>query len=165
MIILGIDPGIARMGYAVIKVVGDKLCALSFGCLETEKKIGREKRLLTLSKDLEKLIRKHKPNYLSLEQLFFFKNSKTAFLVGESQGIVLLESAKNKIPVIEVTPLQVKQALTGYGLATKEQIQKMVKTIFQLKEIPKPDDVADALAIAYCASRFINWNSKNKRKC
>lgn len=155
MIIFGIDPGIARLGFGVIEAKGNEARLLTFGCLETKKEMGREKRLLFLSDSLRKLIKKYQPKCLAVERLFFFKNNKTAFAVGEARGVVLLEAARARIPVTEVTPLQVKSALTGYGLASKEQIQKMVKTIFSLKEIPKPDDAADAVAIAFCASGLL----------
>lgn len=157
MIILGIDPGYARLGYGVIKNENNCQEALAFGCLETKKDTSPEKRLLFLSQELEKIIKKFHPEKIVVEKLFFLKNSKTALGVGEARGIILLSAAEAKVPVLEVTPLQVKSALTGYGLADKKQVQTMVKNIFKLKEIPKPDDAADALAIAFCGAGWTKF--------
>lgn len=152
MIILGIDPGIGRMGWGVIRKTGSKLEALDYGCVETPKEHDDGARLSAIKKELDRLIAKYKPEVIGVEQLFFQKNAKTAIVVGEARGVIILAAYESGARVIEVGPGQVKQALTGYGSADKKQIQQMVKIIFGLKEIPKPDDAADALAIAYAAS-------------
>lgn len=114
-------------------------------------------RLEVLSKNLEKIIKKYKPKLIAVEQLFFCKNVKTALIVGHARGVVLLVAKQNNIPIVEFTPLQVKQAVSTYGSASKEQVQKMVKLLLNLKDIPKPDDAADALAIAICAINSFNF--------
>jgi crossover junction endodeoxyribonuclease RuvC len=119
--------------------------------------------LLFLSKALKKIFKKYRPDRLGVERLFFFKNNKTAFAVGESRGMILVTSAEANVPVFEITPLQVKNSLTGYGLADKKQIQTMVKLIFKLKEVPKPDDAADALAIAFTASSLQDFLKKHNQ--
>lgn len=151
MIILGIDPGTASLGYALLKNKKNSPEIITYGCLNTPKNLEPALRLKTLYNGITRLIKQHRPNYLASEQLFFLKNQKTAMRVSQAQGIVLLAAANQKLPVLELTPLQVKQAVTGYGKAEKQQVQKMVKVILKLKEIPKPDDAADALAVAICA--------------
>lgn len=149
--ILGIDPGTAATGWAVLeeKKKGEaKLVA--FGCVNTSKLKSSEERLLEIGKDIKTLIKKYKPDEAAVEDIFFFKNLKTAITVSQARGVLLYKIAKNRIPVQSYTPLQVKQALTGYGRADKKQIQIMVKNILKLKSIPKPDDAADAIAIAIC---------------
>lgn len=148
MVILGIDPGIARCGWGIVEVRGAKCEVRNFGCLETKASTAIEKRLLIVYKGIVKLIDKYKPDVISVEELFFNTNSKTAFIVGEARGVVLLAGAEKNIPISVFTPLQVKMAITGYGRADKNQIGKMVKTLLKLSEIPKPDDVNDALAVA-----------------
>lgn len=154
MIILGIDPGIADTGYAVIKSEGSKLTCLDYGSIQTSPKSGLVKRLEILNNELDKVIKKHKPDIGAVEELFFCQNAKTAMIVGQARGVILLTISQNKIPLKEVTPLQVKQAVSTYGRATKVQVQKMVKLILGLDEIPRPDDAADALAVAICAGNF-----------
>ncbi|HDH31760.1 MAG TPA: crossover junction endodeoxyribonuclease RuvC [Candidatus Wolfebacteria bacterium] len=152
MIILGIDPGIADTGYGVIQVNGQKLACVDYGSIKTKAKTELPERLEIINLELKKQIKKHKPNLMAVEQLFFCKNVKTALVVGHARGVVLLTAKQNKVPVVEFTPLQIKQAVSSYGQASKAQVQKMVKLILNLKEIPKPDDAADALAAAICAS-------------
>jgi len=152
MIILGIDPGTARMGWGVIKSVRGEQSLVAFGCITTMAKLPPEDRLLTIRQELEKLIRIYKPARVGVEKLFFAKNTKTALSVAEARGIVLVTLRGADVPITEFTPLQVKQALTGYGRADKRQMQIMVKTLLKLKDIPKPDDAADALAIAMTAA-------------
>lgn len=154
MIVLGIDPGTARLGYGVIEVDTRSVRAVDFGCIETAKEWKSAKRLLFLRQAVEKIIQKHQPERVGVEKIFFAKNSKTALGVGEARGVVLACIAEAGILVCEMTPMQVKNAVTGYGLADKQQIQKMVQMIFKLREIPRPDDAADALAIALTASRM-----------
>ncbi len=148
MRILGIDPGIARTGWGIVEKEKQNLKAVSFGCIETDKNQTPSERLLIIYTFLHDLIQTQKPDVVVVEQLFFNKNVKTALIVGHARGIVLLSAAERKIPVFEYTPLQVKMALTGYGRAEKGQIGQMVKILLKLKEIPKLDDTADALAIA-----------------
>ena len=148
MIILGIDPGIGRCGWGVVEVEGSKLKALNFGCIETSPKKEVTERLKEIHVEILRLIKKYSPVALGIEELFFNTNAKTAFVVGQARGVILLAAAESKVPVSIYTPLQVKIAVTGYGRAEKEQVGKMVKTILKLKDIPKPDDTADALAIA-----------------
>jgi len=152
MKILGIDPGTATTGFAVIEKNGCEVVALDFGVISTKPKVSPEKRLLEIFENICELIESHKPDLVAVESLFFFKNQTTAFAVAQARGVVLLAVAKFHIPLTEITPLQVKMAVTGYGRADKKQIQEMVKEIFALKKIPKPDDAADALAIAFAAS-------------
>lgn len=146
--ILGIDPGIARCGWGVIEVQGPKLKVANYGCIETKSNVPIEKRLLAVYKEITKLIIKYKADAIAVEELFFNTNIKTAFVVGEARGVVLLAGGEKNIPVGVYTPLEVKIAITGYGRAEKNQIGQMVKTLLKLKEIPKPDDVTDALAVA-----------------
>jgi crossover junction endodeoxyribonuclease RuvC len=148
--ILGIDPGFAITGYGIVDYVGNRFTVVDYGAIKTEAKQGIDLRLLTLSQELDALIKKHKPHRLAVEQLFFNNNAKTVIQVGQGRGVVILTAAQNGIPVYEYTPLQVKQAVTGYGRADKSQIQQMVKVLLCLEKTPKPDDVADALAIAIC---------------
>ena len=154
-IILGIDPGYGLTGYGVIKVSGNKYKTLDYGVIKTL--VGEEfkDRLKYLHQDLEKIIKKYKPDLAAVEELFFFKNVKTAIKVGQARGVILLGLCLAGIPIVEFTPLQVKQAVSGYGQADKKQVQKMVKLLLNLEEIPKPDDAADALAIAICCANNI----------
>ena len=152
MIILGIDPGIGRVGYGIIKKLGSKIEAVSYGCIETPKTDDHGLRLQMIKTDLGKIIREHKPEVIGVEKLFFQKNVKTATAVGEARGVILLLASESGAKLVEVGPGQVKQALTGYGSADKDQIQQMVKIIFKLDSIPKPDDAADAIAVAYAAA-------------
>lgn len=148
MTILGIDPGYARAGWGIIRQESKKLELLDYGCVETHKSMDHPERLQTLSSELDKIIKKYKPDTLAVEELFFFKNLKTAIKVAESRGVVLAKAFEKKLSVREFTPLQIKQAITGYGRADKKQIQEMVKIILNLKKIPQPDDAADAVAAA-----------------
>ncbi len=150
-IILGIDPGIADTGYGVIAKDGGNLQCLDYGSIRTPKNTALGERLMMLEKELDGLIDKYCPEIVGVEQLFFCNNATTAFMVGQARGVVLLTAAKHDLEIREFTPLQVKQAVCGYGKAQKQQIQQIVKLILGLKEIPKPDDAADALAVAICS--------------
>jgi len=150
--ILGIDPGTATTGFAVIERIGGEVHALDFGVVSTRPKIPAEERLLEIAENISELLELHQPDLVAVESLFFFKNQTTAFAVAQARGVILLEIARFKVPLVEITPLQVKRAIAGYGKADKQQVQKMVKEIFSLEKIPKPDDAADALAIAFAAS-------------
>jgi len=149
-IILGIDPGIADTGYGIIESEGNKIIPITYGSIKTSKKLSLAERLVKLEEELNQIIKKYKPVKAGVEELFFCNNAKTAFTVGQARGVILLTLIKNNLPISEFTPLQIKQGLTGYGKADKYQIQHIVKTILGLKEIPKPDDAADALAVAIC---------------
>jgi crossover junction endodeoxyribonuclease RuvC len=151
MIILGIDPGTARIGYGVVKTT-PKLAWVIHGTIDTKKSAPAPERLLLLANELQSIIKSHKPDLLCVERLFFFKNAKTALPVSEARGIVLMVAAKNNISVHEITPLQAKMAVTGYGRAEKRQVQRMVQHILGLKTLPAPDDAADALALGIAAS-------------
>lgn len=159
MIILGIDPGIADTGFGVIRKEKDgKLSCLGYGSIKTKAKTELPERLMLINKELDKIIKKYKSDLIAVEQLFFCKNVKTALVVGHARGVILLTAKQNNTSVAEFTPLQIKQAVSTYGKASKMQVQRMVKIILNLKEIPKPDDAADALAVAICAAnhRAIN---------
>jgi len=160
MIILGIDPGTAITGYGIIKKEKDKLFSLEYGCILTSSSEDSERRLLKIYNEITKLIKKWKPEMAAVENLFFFKNEKTAFSVGQARGVIILAAVRNKLQVFEPTPLEVKQAVSGYGRADKQQVQKMVKLILTLSEIPKPDDAADALAVAITCANTIKINQK-----
>ncbi len=155
MIITGIDPGTAATGWGVIKKVRKNLKCLGFGVIKTSPGFPDGERLKILNNELNKIIKKYKPKVMAVESLYFFKNLKTAMPVSQAKGVILLTAAKKKIPVHEFTPLQIKMAITGYGKADKKQIQKMVKTLLDLKELPRPDDAADGLAAAICCSQAI----------
>lgn len=155
MIILGIDPGTAITGYGFIETEKGTLKIIDYGCVFTPAKTDNSKRIASIAEKLTALIKKHQPQNIAIEQLFFFKNAKTAISVSEARGAVLLIANQLRLEIHEYTPLQVKQAITGYGKAEKIQIQKMVKVILQLKEMPKPDDAADALAVAICCANNI----------
>ncbi len=150
--ILAIDPGTATTGYAILEVSpkNDLPKILGYGCITTPAKTPAASRLQTIAKDLRQLIEKYDPSELAVEQLFFAKNVTTGIAVGQARGVILLAGAEAGLKISEYTPLQVKQAITGYGQATKLQVQYMLKNIFKLKNIPKPDDAADAIAIGWC---------------
>jgi len=158
MIIIGIDPGTATTGYGVIKKVksrktrtkNSELKCLDYGIIQTDPSLSTEERLRKLHNSVSKLLNNYKPEVLVTERLYFFKNLKTAIPVAQAQGVILLAAARKKIQLEEFTPLEVKMGICGYGRADKTQIQRMIKEILNLKEIPKPDDAADALAIAVC---------------
>ena len=148
MTILGIDPGTATTGWGVIKVVKNTPNYIASGTISTDKKHTDEERLHTIYKDLGALLTTYKPEALALENLFFNTNSKTALTVGQALGVIMLVAVTSEIPIYSYTPLQVKMAMTGYGRADKKQIQEMVKNILKLPQVPRPDDAADALAVA-----------------
>jgi len=150
MIILGIDPGTAIMGYGLIEKSGNRLRPIEYACWRTPAHTPLQERLLSLYTNLEELLIKVQPDQMAVEELFFNSNTTTAMAVGQARGIVLLAAAQKGIPVYEYTPLQVKQAVVGYGKADKQQVQHMVRALLALQEIPKPDDAADALAVAIC---------------
>lgn len=148
VVILGIDPGYARSGWGVIEKMGQKIKLLEYGCFETTPALSPSLRLKSIYDSLVFVIKKHKPNTAAIEDLFFNTNAKTALKVGEARGVILLALEQCHIPIGHYTPLQIKQAITGYGRADKIQIQKMIKTLLALDHLPHPDDAADALAVA-----------------
>ena len=150
-IILGIDPGIADTGYGLIAEERGKLTCLAYGSIKTSAQLDLVCRLEILYVELNKIIRRYKPQLAAIEQLFFNKNVRTALVVGQARGVALLALQQNGLPIIEFTPSQVKQAISSYGQASKMQVQRMVKLTLNLKELPRPYDAADALAIAICA--------------
>jgi len=157
MIILGIDPGTANTGFGVISKIQNpksktrnKLRCLDYGLIQTDPNLSPAERLKKLNNDLNKIIKKYNPKVFAVENIYFFKNLKTAMPVSQAKGVILLTAAKKRIPVYEFTPPQVKMTVAGYGRADKKQIQGAVKFLLNLKELPRPDDAADALAIAIC---------------
>jgi crossover junction endodeoxyribonuclease RuvC len=159
MVILGIDPGTATVGWGVIEKNGAVITLLGYGHISTDKKTPFGKRLLEISDDLNVLITKYAPEEAAIEELFFYNNQKTAIDVAQARGAILLTLERFSITVAGYTPLEVKQALTNYGRADKKQVQDMVKLLLKLPEIPKPDDAADALAIALCHSSRRTFDS------
>lgn len=151
MRILGIDPGYGRMGFGVVEKKGSDWVYVVHGCVETKAKDKFADRLLELHAEIKQIINKYKPTHAAIEQLFFAKNAKTAMDVGQARGVILLTLFQASLPVAEYTPLQVKQAITGYGRAEKEQVQKMIIFLLGLTKKPLQDDAADALAIALTA--------------
>ncbi len=154
MLILGIDPGLARLGWGVVEETKQTPRALAYGCFETLSKTPHAERLAAVHKELLRLIKKYHPDKIAVEKLFFSKNVKTALQVGEARGVILMTAAILNIPIVEISPKEVKQTLTGYGQADKTQIQRMIQLLLKLKNIPKPDDAADALAIALAGARL-----------
>jgi len=148
MVILGVDPGIARTGWGAIEKQGSKTKALEYGCFETASTDELPKRLIAIRKHILSLVKKYKPEALGIEELFFNTNAKTAMIVGQARGVVIEAAAESNIKVVSFTPPEIKTAITGYGKAEKEQIGKMVKMLLGLPEIPKLDDTCDALACA-----------------
>ena len=158
-IIIGIDPGIADTGFGIVRADRGKLTCLAYGSIKTPAKTELCCRLETLHEDLTSILKKYHPDIAAVEQLFFNKNVSTALIVGQARGVALLALQQKKIPIIHFTPSQVKSAVSSYGAAPKQQVQKMVKAILGLDKIPKPDDAADALALAICASGVCRSNS------
>ena len=152
MIVLGIDPGTAATGYGVVLREGAKLRALDYGCLETSSGDPLPQRLLQIHDALDRLVEAHNPDLFGVERLFFNKNVQTAFAVGQARGVALLVAARHGLPVLEFGPHEVKVAVTGYGRAPKEQVQRMVQALLGMSALPRPDDAADALAVAICSA-------------
>ncbi len=150
MKILGIDPGIAIVGFGIIEYDGVNFKVVDYGAVTSPAHTPLPVRLKMVYDDICYIIDKFKPDQVAIEELFFNNNAKTAIAVGQARGVLILAAQNNNIPVYEYTPLQVKQGVVGYGRAQKNQVQQMVKSILKLNEVPKPDDTADALAIAVC---------------
>lgn len=160
MLVLGIDPGIAITGYGLIQT-GDRsdYQCIDYGVIRTESGIPDPDRLAILFKELKDLLRQYQVDSSAVEKLFFQKNVRTAFSVGQARGVTLLALAQSKVPISEYTPNEIKQTVCGYGNAGKEQVQRMVQTLLQLTELPKPDDAADALAVAICHINHQSFNN------
>lgn len=152
MKILGIDPGMAIVGYGLIEYENDKITLETSGSIQTDKKLTDAQRLLEIANDLSTIVEKYKPDFASIEKLFFFKNQQTIIPVAEARGVILTVLQKYNIPFSEYTPLEVKQVLTGYGRATKKEVEQRVKLILNT-DLPKLDDTVDAIAIAICYTR------------
>jgi crossover junction endodeoxyribonuclease RuvC len=163
MIILGIDPGTATTGFGIIYHTKNQPQLVDFGVISTDKKLSDAERLEILANDINQLIKKFKPAAVGIEKLFFTTNQKTVMTVSQARGAVLLICQQKKIPIFEFTPLQVKSFICGYGKAEKKQVQYVVQKTFKLTSPPKPDDAADALAIALCAGHYFMRN-KNLNK-
>jgi crossover junction endodeoxyribonuclease RuvC len=155
VIILGIDPGTAALGYGIIERNGGRLRAIDYGCLVTSPDLAMPERLLAIHALLDDLISLHQPAVVAVERLFFSKNAQTAMAVGQARGVVLLAAAQHGRPVQEATPNEVKSAIAGYGAADKEQVQRMVQLVLGMSERPRPDDAADALAVAVCIANRV----------
>lgn len=151
MLVIGVDPGTARTGYGLVRELADgNLVAVEYGVIDTPADQPIDARLKDLFHRLQRILSLHRPHSGAVEKLFFQRNVRTALSVGQGRGVALLAMAENGIPVNEYTPLEVKQAVAGYGRAGKQQIQRMVRVLLNLDELPQPDDAADALAVAIC---------------
>lgn len=150
MVVLGIDPGYAIVGYGIVKYQNNRFTPIEFGAVTTTAGTEFSTRLEKIYEDVYALIQKYKPDAISIEKLFFNTNSTTAIDVAQARGVILLAAKKNNIPYFEYTPLQVKQAVTGYGRAQKPQVMEITRRLLGLEKCPKPDDTADALAMAIC---------------
>ena len=153
MKILGIDPGMAIVGYGMIEVDNNNIELITSGSIQTDKKLDDSKRLLEIYNDLSQIVERYKPDCASVEQLFFFKNQKTIIPVAEARGVILTVLEKYGIPAYSYTPMEVKQVLTGYGRADKKEVEQMVRLSLGTENLPKLDDTVDAIAIAICHSR------------
>ena len=168
MIALGIDPGTAICGYGLVEAQGSRLKVIAYGVIETTPDMEAAMRLRKIHQEIDSLINKYKPDIMGVELLFMNKNVRTVMAVGQARGVVLLAAAQNELKLAEFTPLQVKQAVTGYGKATKEQVIYMTQRLLNLPAKPHPDDAADALAVAICTVHCGNINrmrGTNDRLC
>ena len=162
MKILGIDPGMAIVGYGLIELKEDKPVLIASGSIQTNKDLSDSKRLLEIFNDLSTIVKKYEPDCASVENLFFFKNQKTVIPVAEARGVILTVLEKYNIPTYSYTPMEVKQVLTGYGRAEKKEVERMVKIALETDKLPKLDDTIDAIAIAICHSRSISVVAQDK---
>ena len=162
MRILGIDPGFAITGYSVIDYIGNKFKLITSGAVLTKAGESFPLRLLKLNNDLEEIIDTYKPDAISVEELFFNNNAKTAINVAQARGVILITARINNLDIFEYTPLQIKQAVTGYGRADKVQVQRMIKMILNAEKLPKLDDITDSMAIAICHAHSSKFSSQFK---
>ncbi|MEA2631224.1 MAG: crossover junction endodeoxyribonuclease RuvC [Chloroflexota bacterium] len=160
MKVLGIDPGTAAMGYGIVERIGGRLREVDHGCLVTSPDLPLPERLLAIHAMVDELLSLHQPDLLGVERLFFSRNVQTALGVGQARGVVLLAAAQHETPVREATPNEVKSAIAGYGAADKEQVQRMVQLVLGMAELPRPDDAADALAIAVCIANRLGQTDR-----
>ncbi len=160
MRILGIDPGYGITGYSIIDYIGNKFKLIASGAIKTDSKMSFPLRLSEIFDDLNAIIDNYKPDAISVEELFFNNNAKTAINVAQARGVILVVGCQRGIPTYEYTPLQVKQAVVGYGRADKIQVQKMVKTILNVDTLPKLDDITDSMAIAICHAHSAKFAEK-----
>ncbi len=160
MIFLGLDPGTATTGFGVIDSDGENLKLLDYGCIETTANEILPTRLNQISKDLLEIINCWKPDAIAIEELFFSKNVKTAMTVAHARGAIMQKLAEKGYEIYEYKPMQIKEAVSGYGRADKKQIQRMVQMILDMREIPRPDDAADALAVAICHANVVQFKEK-----
>ena len=163
MIILGIDPGTAALGYGIIERQRDRLRAVDYGCVVTTPDVPLGERLLAIHRALEELIATHEPAVVAVERIYFSRNAQTAMAVGHARGVVLLAAAEAGRPVREATPGEVKSAVAGYGAADKEQVARMVQLVLGMPVLPAPDDAADALAIAVCIANGLGQVGRSSR--
>lgn len=164
MVILGIDPGFAIMGYGIIHYAGNRFKPIHYGAITTPSTMTTDQRLKEIYENLWEVLEIYKPDAVAIEELFFNTNAKTAIMVGQARGVAIVAAANKGIPIYEYTPLQVKQGVVGYGRADKTQVQQMIKALLNLEKIPKPDDVADALAVAVCHAHSGKFNDLFKLK-
>ncbi|MCI5840000.1 MAG: crossover junction endodeoxyribonuclease RuvC [Peptoniphilaceae bacterium] len=164
MRIIGIDPGIAIMGYGIVDLIGNRLKVIEYGVVTTSSSTDTPKRLEILYQNLDDIIKEFNPDEYAIEELFFNQNVKTAITVGHARGIQVLCAQKNNLPIYEYTPLQIKQSITGYGRAIKKQMQLSIKTILNLSKTPTPDDAADALCVAVCHAFSQNFKEEFRMK-
>lgn len=160
MRILGIDPGYGITGYSIIDYIGNKFKLIDSGAIKTDSKMSFPLRLSEIYTDLNKIIDEYEPDAISVEELFFNNNAKTAINVAQARGVILVVGCQREIPTFEYTPLQVKQAVVGYGRADKIQVQKMVKAILNVEKLPKLDDTTDSMAIAICHAHSAKFSQK-----
>ncbi|MBT3240015.1 MAG: crossover junction endodeoxyribonuclease RuvC [Chloroflexi bacterium] len=160
MLVLGIDPGTAITGYGLVREAQDgSLLAVAHGAITTSSKMAMPDRLVRIYKELNEVIKLHRPDSSAVEKLFFAKNVKTGISVGQGRGVVLLSLAQAEIPIAEYAPVEIKQAVVGYGAADKKQVQEMVKMLLGLDDIPRPDDAADGLAVAICHIHSVRYQT------
>ncbi|MEK7672995.1 MAG: crossover junction endodeoxyribonuclease RuvC [Patescibacteria group bacterium] len=156
MRIIGIDPGVAIVGFSIIEKQNGKITLLDYGCIRTAAGLAKNIRLHQISQDLKELVQKWQPEMASIEKLFFQTNVKTAMSVAEARGVIINTFTENGLELAEYTPLEIKMAVCGYGKADKKMVQQMVKMILNLKEVPQPDDAADAIAVGLCLANSLN---------
>ncbi|MEW8973332.1 MAG: crossover junction endodeoxyribonuclease RuvC [Tissierellaceae bacterium] len=164
MRILGIDPGLAIVGYSIVECIGNRFRPIEYGCITTDADMLFPHRLKIIYEELLYIIDKYNPEDLAIEELFFNKNVKTAIKVGQARGVEVLAAINRGLDIYEYTPLQIKQAVVGYGRAEKHQVQEMVKMLLNLDEIPRPDDAADALAVAICHGSSLKFKEDFRMK-
>jgi len=162
MRILGIDPGTAITGYGIVDYQGNRFSVVDYNCFRTQAGLSLAERLQIIYHGILNIIERYNPTHVAVEELFFNNNARTALAVGHARGVIFLSAAEKGLPVFEYTPLQVKQAVAGYGRAEKKQVQYMVKSILCLPAVPTPDDIADALAVSICHAHLYAWERKFK---